>query len=233
MNNSKIALIVVAIVLVAGGLFWLSRPSKDSCEYVGEIKYADVPVMGQLMKADESYDLYPNHYRCQNPKKGELAAYTLGQNPEVYVRVVAAAEGDVISVKRDPVTKAYNLLVNGLVYSSSDSPYWFGVPDVRPTLALYLGADGTRTLGPRELVLLGTGSPGFNDSGLFGLMHADSLKGLVKLEGEEKKLLDQTVKWLEPKPEPEVQEPPKPAVGTPAPAAKGPNRGQNPNRARN
>jgi hypothetical protein len=62
---------------------------------------------------------------------------------------------------------------------------------------LYLGADGTRTLGQNEVVVMGMGSPGFNDSGLFGIMSAASMQGIVVLPDDDKKEYENNVVWEE------------------------------------
>lgn len=207
--------IVVLVVLI--GAYFLLRPGRDSCEYKTSLEYSDAAVMGQVLRPGVSYDWRPNHYHCQKPQKGDLTVYQLGQNPERYVRVIAAAEGDVISIVNDPRKQGYNLLVNGLRYGSPAGPFWFGITGVRPTIALYLGADGTRTLGAGEVIVMGLGSPGFNDSGLFGVMSASSMQGIVTLPSEEKAELDKSLSWEKPKDEeakPAAEVAPK--IGNPA-----------------
>lgn len=195
MNKIKLSLAVAVVLLVVVGLYYALKPGKDSCEYVTELKYSDAAVMGNILTPEVTYDWKPNHYRCNKPKKGELTAYQLGQNPEIYVRVVAAAAGDVISIMEDTNKRGYNLIVNGLRYGNPGGPFWFGVPGLRPTIALYLGADGTRTLGEGEIVVMGTGAPGFNDSGLFGIMSVKSMQGIVILPSEGQKELDSILVW--------------------------------------
>lgn len=182
-KNLKYIIFGVAVVAVIGTIWFFTRTPSDSCEYRDTIRLADrflPPFLSEEVKLDHA----PNYYHCNKPSKGDLVLYQKGDPPILYPRVIVAVAGDEARIQKDAEHHGWNLVINGEVYmADGDKPYFFGVPDTPSVLSLYM-PDGKRILGNNEFIALATNPPGFNDSGLFGLMSIVDTRGRLFFRDE-------------------------------------------------
>ena len=194
MEKKKLYLIGAGAIVVILALVFLLLPDKTKCDYSYSEELSDgqmVPILGSPTKVK----IYPNWYNCNGAQKGELGIYFLGTPSQRYIRAIAAVKGDEVALQQDANGHGWNLIVNDELLMSGENPLWFGVPSIRPTLSLYVNAQGKRMLTDKEIVLNALLSPGYMDSGLFGLFDTATLKGRIILSEEHQKKMNEVFRY--------------------------------------
>lgn len=184
-KNKKIIAGIAAFAVVAFIIWWVTKPAKDDCKYSRSLEAADGWAAPFLNGGFQDVTHLPNYYKCDAPQRGDLVYYEMGNPPRPYYRILVAQSGDAVQLVPDLDMRGWNIIVNDEMYMEGEKPYRLGLFDRDPVLALYM-PNRQKTLTDGDIIVLGSVSPGFNDSGVFGMFHITTLQGIVKLKGDHK-----------------------------------------------
>jgi len=142
---------------------------KDNEETI-EVK--DVYARPHVNKGDKVKALM-NWYGCHKVETGDLVLYRYSTNQEPVIRIARATPGDRFKLVKAKDRDAWNIEVNGDLVEAEGKPYFFGTDQV-PPLGLYEKAN-RGILQPNHAIILSAFPPGYQDSGLFGVVSIDDL----------------------------------------------------------
>lgn len=178
-------LVVLGVACFAYILYWQFKGQKiltgnNNTDCVKEVKAV-------LIKDDFTAGVYENgehaqilwgFYTCNEPQKGQYAAFQFALHIPPSIRKIVGVPGDTYSLIKDESKKGrWWLVINGEKVPSKDGDYFIESNTV-PPLKTY--SDFKNVLQADEYILISEVAPGFSDSGNFGLVHRKDLIGKAK-----------------------------------------------------
>lgn len=174
--------------------FWLARGKLGShkpeffprdlghagpCPGRTEIRSMLDPFLPGRIESGQAMQITWNWYACHPPQRDEIAFVRLSRALPPKVRIIRAVPGDSLSLSPNANGVGWNLTVNGTIVSDFQGhPYYFG-GEGTPPIGRYIEVQG-KVLGPGNVIVLSTRSPGEEDSGQFGVTGIDDLVARVE-----------------------------------------------------
>jgi len=192
-NIKKFIFIIIAIILVAGLVFYLIpyffppspiAPLKTQCPSI-EIR-KDIIVNGDslrpILEPGQKITHLINYYDCFDIKRDDIIIYPYpGEPDDAIIKLIKGLPGDSFHLRREQITGRWSIIINDEVLINSQGTRYNLAHGEHEMLHLYAQSyaksDG---LIPKDTYLiLGNLPQGSIDSTRFGLVHKDDILGKV------------------------------------------------------
>ncbi len=142
-----------------------------------------------LLEKGARYKYDPSWYKTHPILRGDIVLYRYSSNQKPVLKIVQAVSGDKFHLVKAAKLSNWNIEINGsllqencVAASERDTcPLYFFGGSKPPTLSLYEKSH-RGILGEDEVILFSSVSPGFQDSGVFGLINVGDILGRVRAE---------------------------------------------------
>lgn len=183
MQRKNLTLLVVFLLaILAAAVLWTRRKPaiQFGCvEQTKIIEVTDTRYMRDILESGKSYEALMGYYHCNPLQRNDIVLYRFSNTADPVIKIVRAVEGDRFELVQNKNIKAWNLRINGELIMYKDQPYFFGAA-TKPTLGLY-EKSRANVLGKDELIVLSQVPPGFDDSGIFGVINKNDIVAKIKI----------------------------------------------------
>jgi len=197
MSKNKTYLLVALIVLALGGAtFYIIKKQAfkhraqvtstegTNCETETKSMNFSSRYMEGVIDEGKEYEVMLNYDKCQPYQPGDLVVYHPGNSPEPIVRWLRAVGGDEFEAVYHRNSHNWNIRINGDWLEYKDGKYSFG-SDSKPLILLYQ-EDHNGKLVDNDILLFAEHSPGYGDSGQYGVLSSKDIIGKIIIPEESK-----------------------------------------------
>ena len=183
-KSHKILVILLSLAFIVSAVWLL-------IEWDNSGRMQDDHLRGVLEKGSR-YKVDRDWYKTHPIARGDLVLYRYSSNKKPVVKIAAAVPGDSFHLVANKQMKNWNIEINDTILrevctgnAEDDScPLYFFGGKAPPTLSLYEKSHHGM-LSENEVILFSSVSPGYQDSGVFGLVNAQDILGKVELPSNE------------------------------------------------